>query len=445
MWRYYLFLGWRSLWKTPVMTLLMMLALGFGMSFTLVLLTLEQAGSKNPMEHKIDRIFSVQTDNWSENPAEIFFQSRNFMPTAINFRDTKFILNSGIPTRTTMLSASGAILENPDNDDVLPAMHSGYLVTRDFFSMFDVPFKHGGAWEEQGQYNGIHKIILGDWANQIFFNGKNSVGKILLVDGTPYTVTGLIEDNWYMAPRIYDPTNTPMGTSPGFFFPLEDIALHDYHRWGGFYTWKHNQILKSHEDFLNSETLWVRPWVEFDSSEQKEDFENYLKGYIESEQENGRYLRTNKIALSNSSEWMKIVAGFQGLAEVALTGLILLICTTNSIALLMAKFLRTTADAAVRRALGASKSSVFIQHLFEALLIALGGGLFALILAYYWFEVLKRMMSGYDYYYFADFAHLNLFSLLLIFTLVLISTLLSGAIPAWRVSRAQPGRYLNAE
>jgi len=426
------------------MSMLMMLALGLGMSFSLVLLTMGKTTSYNPMEHKIDRLYSVQTDNWSEEPGSVFFQSRNFMPTAVSFRDAKAILASGIPAHTTMLSASGAILDNPEKPETPPQMHSGYLVTRDFFKMFDVPFKYGGSWEEQGVYTGIHKIVLNEWANKVFFDGENAVGKLLLVNGTPYTVVGILEASWYQAPRMYDPSNSPLGYTPGLFFPFEDVSLYDFPRWGGHYDWQKSEV-NTHDGFLNSEILWARPWVEFEGDQQKESFKRWLQGYIELEQSNGRYRRSNKFELSNTREWMIVVSGFQGFGELALAGLILLICSTNSIALLMAKFLRTTNDSAVRRALGASRLSIFAQHIFEALLIAVGGGLLALLIGFYWFEVIKRTMTGADYEYLSQFAHLNVFSLLIIFCLVLVSTLLSGAIPAWRISRSPPVRYLNAE
>ncbi|SMF17479.1 putative ABC transport system permease protein [Alteromonadaceae bacterium Bs31] len=441
---YYLILGWRSLWKTPIISVLMMLVLGLGMSFSLVLLTVMESSRYNPMQHKIDNLYAVQLDNWSDDPANIFFGSKNFIPTAISFRDAKALLASDIPTRATMLTASGAMLENPGNKEVAPQLHSGYLVTRDFFSMFDVAFASGGAWEKQNSYNGIHAIVLNEWLSNTLFGSVDSVGEMLLVDGTPYTVSGVVKGDWYMAPRVYDYSKNPFGSSPGFYFPLEDIALNDYKRWGGIYGWKQEEI-NSHQQFLASEALWVRPWLEFESSQQKELFETFVKAYVEQEQNNGRYEGSNKVVLSNSTQWMSIQEGYQAYADYVLAALILLICTTNSIALLMAKFLKTTADSAIRRALGASRYSIFTQHMFEAFLVALGGGVFSLLISYYWFAVINRTMSGWDYQFLSQFTKLSPVSLIFVFVLVLVATTLSGALPAWRVSKTEPGRYLNAE
>ena len=444
MWRYYLFLGWRSLWKTPVISVLMMLALGLGMSFSLVVLTLFDSTRHNPMQHKIDSLFAVQLDNWSDDPAKIFVWSKNFVPTALNFRDAKAVLASDIPVRKTVLSASGAMLDNPSQPEKSPGLQSGYLVSRDFFAMFDVKFADGGAWEPQGIYTGIHEIVLSEWMSESYFEDADSVGKLLLVDGTPYTVAGVVSSDWYMAPRVYDPAKNPFGTSPAFYLPAEDIALYNYERWGSVFSWN-NDISDSHQDFIDGETLWLQAWVEFKKPEQKAQYLAYLKGYIEQQQENGRYKRSNKVFLNNSQKWMSVLAGYQSYGELILAGLILLICTTNSIALLMAKFLRTSLDSAVRRALGASRFALFTQHMFEAFLVAVGGGIIALLISFYWFEVINKTMSGWDWHYFAEFAQLQASSIVFLFALVLLATTLSGALPAWRVSGTNPSRYLNTE
>ena len=52
----------------------------------------------------------------------------------------------------------------------------------------------------------------------------------------------------------------------------------------------------------------------------------------------------------------------------------LLVCLVNMVALLLVKFLRRGGELAVRRAMGASKWSVFMQLLTEAALVGIAGG-----------------------------------------------------------------------
>lgn len=441
---YYFALSWRSLWRTPVISLLIMIALGFGMSFALVLFTVDHATNFNPMQHKIDTLYAVQLDNWTDDPTKPFVMSRNFIPTAVSYRDAKAILNSPVPERITLLSKSGTMVENPNKPTQLAERHAAYLVTRDFFPMFDVAFKYGGPWEEQNVFTGIHKVVLSDWLNQKFFDGQNSVGQLLLLNNIPYTVSGILKQDWHMAPRIYDPTINILGSSMSLYFPLEDFTLYNYERWGNNFIWQ-DPPGNEHETILNSEILWLQPWVELKSPDDREKMIAYLKGYIDTEKTNGRFIRSNTALLHNSSEWMKVSSGYQDFAEYILAILFLVVCTTNALSLMLTKFLQTTGDAAVRRALGASRWSIFFQHLMEALLISSGGATIAILLAQYWLVLLKKFLSSWDNQYFSEFAHFNSFSFVVIFVLVAGGCLLTGALPAWRVSRMQPSFYLNAE
>src|SRR2546426_933364 len=58
----------------------------------------------------------------------------------------------------------------------------------------------------------------------------------------------------------------------------------------------------------------------------------------------------------------------------------LAVCLLNTVGILLAKFLNSAAIAGVRRALGASRRQIFMQHLVEVGVLATAGALLGLVL-----------------------------------------------------------------
>ncbi|MGB7452049.1 MAG: FtsX-like permease family protein, partial [Lysobacterales bacterium] len=109
--------------------------------------------------------------------------------------------------------------------------------------------------------------------------------------------------------------------------------------------------------------------------------------------------------------------------------------------LLLAKFMGKATDISLRRALGASKSSLFIQHMIESGLIGLGGGVFGLALAWLGLRGIEML--------FGEFVE-NLVGMdwVMVFTaicLAIVSALLAGLYPTWRACSIAPASQLKIQ
>jgi putative ABC transport system permease protein len=116
-----------------------------------------------------------------------------------------------------------------------------------------------------------------------------------------------------------------------------------------------------------------------------------------------------------------------------------LVCLINTVGLLLTKFLRRASDIGVRRALGASKRSIFFQLLVEAGLIGLVGGLCGLGLAWLGLWAVRHQPADY-----AELAKLDLSMLATTFGLAVISSVLAGLLPAWRGCQVTPAIQLKS-
>jgi putative ABC transport system permease protein len=93
----------------------------------------------------------------------------------------------------------------------------------------------------------------------------------------------------------------------------------------------------------------------------------------------------------------------------------------------------------VRRALGASKLSIFTQLLVEAGSIGLIGGVVGLGLAYLGLWAIRQMPVSY-----AELAQLDTSMLIATFGLSIASSLLAGLLPAWRGCQVTPALQLKS-
>jgi putative ABC transport system permease protein len=125
---------------------------------------------------------------------------------------------------------------------------------------------------------------------------------------------------------------------------------------------------------------------------------------------------------------------------VALSFMFLAVCLANILGLLLAKFLRRAPEVGVRRALGANKRQIFMQHIIEVAMLGLLGGLLGIVFAQFG---LLGVRQSYSYY--ESLATMDL-SMLLSAPLIAISTcVIAGLYPAWLVCKTNPAIYLKSQ
>ncbi|WP_444939992.1 ABC transporter permease [Microbulbifer sp. ZKSA004] len=437
MFGYYISLALRSLRGTPILSGLMISAIAVGVGASMTVLTLNYMMSQNALKHKDDVLFAVQLDGW--NPKETA-DTTNEIPWQLTYRDTQALLRSDIPTRQVAMHRFGFTVQLEDSS-MRPFTASTRITTRDFFSLFDVPFIYGGTWENEADSSHVSVVVLSKSMNDKLFSGEDSVGKNITLNGEPFTVVGVI-DHWEPAPKVYDLNNSAFASAEKLFVPFGLHRNLEIYSWGNTNGWKNGEG-HGYEGFLQSEDIWIQYWVEINSSDQKSQYENFLTAYINGEKTQGRFERPLKFALSKPSEWLVLnevlrddnrVLGWISLA-------FLLVCVINAVALLLAKFLRKAPEAGVRRALGASRGAIFTQHLIESSAIGVIGGIAGIFIAFMGISGIRYLAMG----QMDTVATMDWVMMIAAIGLALIASLLAGIYPAWRISRTNPSIYLKTQ
>jgi putative ABC transport system permease protein len=123
--------------------------------------------------------------------------------------------------------------------------------------------------------------------------------------------------------------------------------------------------------------------------------------------------------------------------------LFLVVCCLNLTGLLLGKFLAKAGVLGVHRALGAPRSSIFLQRLVECELVGLAGGLVGLglaALALQWIDKLAPDGPVPDGMFAASG-----YTFVVALALALVAGLVSGLYPAWRACRIPPAMQLKLQ
>ena len=438
MFKYNIKLALKSMRRNPIMTVLMIAAIAVGIGVSMTTLTVYYMMSSNPIPEKSDVLFAITMDSW--NPLRPFDDDEpERAPHQVTFHDAERLLALDEGKRQTAMFESSLIIE-PLNDDDLPFEAGARVATSDFFAMFNVPFLYGSGWDNSADAAGEPVVVLGKQLNERLFGGENSVGKTLTMEGTQFRVVG-VTDRWEPTPRFYDPINGGFREVNDMFIPYSLTRVLELQSEGSDWGWKSEDIT-SFEQWLNSEAVWIQYFVELESAHDRDEYVSHLDAYVGEQKRLGRFERPLNNNIYNVEEWMayhKVVAN-DSKVLVGLSFLFLMVCLLSTIALTLTKFVGKKAETSLRRALGASRKTIFNQQIVEVGLIGFTGGLIGLSL------VMLGLM-GIEYLYDAP-GGLVKFDWLMVMTAIgiaVVSSLVAGLYPAWRVCKIPPATQLKTQ
>jgi putative ABC transport system permease protein len=262
-----------------------------------------------------------------------------------------------------------------------------------------------------------------------------------------FRVIGVL-DHWLPLPAFYDVNNGSLEEPEDVYIPFGWSVTLELQSAGNTQGWKPTDI-KTYQDFLSSEVIWLQMWVELPDAATRDRFQGFIDSYVTTQKQAGRFQRPLNNRLTNVDQWLEdneVVANDDRVL-VGLAFAFLAVCLLNTVGLLLAKFLNSAAITGVRRALGASRRQIFFQHLVEVGVISSMGALLGL-------GVGALLLMGLRALYTFDptdsggtqaLAHVDVTSVTTAVTLALLATLAAGLYPAWRIGRIPPASYLKAQ
>lgn len=435
MFTYYLQLGLRSLKRNPMLTLLMVMAIGFGVSASMITYSVFRAVSGNPIPEKSSRLFVPQVDAWGPQ------QNEKGKPAgALSYTDAMALMRAHqAPRQTLIYQVAVSVL--PHSENSVPSSVNGFAVTGDFFPMFGVPFQYGSGWSEADDSNRAADVVLSKALNQRLFGGANSVGKEIILSGHAFRIVG-VAAHWDPRPRFYDVWEESGFDDPPNFYLVLNRALDLKIDNAGRNSCRGNLAFNGWDGWLRSNCVWLMPWVQLDTSSDVARYHQFLEGYAADQQRAGRFGWAPNIRLSDVTEWLAEMHVVPPESRISLVVSLafFVICLINTVGLLLAKFMRRAGEIGVRRALGATRYEIYSQYLIEAAAVGLTGGVLGLVLT-------AVGMSGVGLLFAPDIAklaHLDLSLVGLTLTAAVFATVAAAFYPAWRAAQVQPAWQLKS-
>lgn len=437
MFAYYLKLALRSLRRHPVLTVLMVLSIAVGIGAAMTTLTVMHLLSGDPLPGRSQHIFYPQVDALSTDRA------RRQPPDMLDYTSAMDLWRAQRADRQALVNDSRIKLQAPDTGH--PSLMTTMLSTHaDFFPMFAVPFAFGGAWTAEDDERHARVAVISADLNEKFFGGDNSVGRTLRIRDAEVRIVGVLAP-WRPSPQFHTLAggNFSQGDTASFYDTPQDVMvpfqtgleINDGH----FAQFTCNALPATPGSLQNTDCVWLQLWVELDNHAKVADYRRFVTDYAAQQKALGRMPFPENARLLSLMEWLDYnrVVPRDVRLQSWLALAFLLVCLFNTVGLLLAKFMRRGGEIGVRRALGASRRSIFAQCLTEAGLTGVIGGAFGLLLTLLGLWAVRRQPVEY-----ADLIHLDIPMFVATFALALATSGIAGLFPALRASRIAPAMQL---
>jgi len=246
---YYFRLALRSFRRNKVLTALMVIAIALGIGASMTTLTVFHVLSGDPIPQKSDRLFNVQVD---PRPM-IGYQPSEEPEEQVTRFDGETLLREKKAKHQVLMTGGGVTIE-PDNSTLRPFDTDARYTSTDFFTMFDAPFKYGQGWKADQDEGRGRVAVISKALNEKLFNGQNSVGKPLRMDGHTFNIVGVL-DEWNPNPHFYDLETGRYGDSEDIFVPVFTALDLKFGRNGNMNCWDN---ANGEETALNAPCVWMQ-------------------------------------------------------------------------------------------------------------------------------------------------------------------------------------------
>lgn len=350
-------MAWRSLRRTPGVTVAMVTALSLGIgSWYVQHQVFGFFESHFPAARPALYNVGLERGVAATPDRELPFLSE----VMVTPHDAERVLGSGAAARETMTFAAAALVE-PEGRPA-EAVHVRYA-TRDLFALFDLDFVDGGPWAASGDAGllggtPVDEAVLDERLARRLFGTTRAVGRHLRVDGGEVRVVGVVRE-----PARYQAYDRYSYVRDTIYMPLAQATAS-------------HAVPDIRHVVAGGETGSVQVWVELRTPADRAAFLAHVDAHIARERASGRTDALRALTLRSSEQFVNQLFRTAGTINLwpLLAGMCLATCVVTLIWMLMTKFSGRSRDLGLLRAFGARRRALMGQLLLEAALVGLIAG-----------------------------------------------------------------------
>ena len=448
MFRYNFELAAHGLRRFPRSTILVVLTVALGLAACMSTLTLLHVLTADPLPGRSQHIYQAWVDTVQGKPFTTSADMALNGVTAssgyqrIKLGDAQALLAGHRATRQVVVADALSDVVSDDGKHVLGSQVI-LATSSDFVPMFGVGLRYGRNWSPAEEAARTPVAMLDTETAQKLFGTENAVGRRVRLGKTLFQVVGVF---------------APYAPQPHFYGL--DMGAYSSDGWEGIFvpytaaldaglapltTDRCDDAYKASVGSVPNDPAHCASlgfWVQLDSPAQVAGYRTFINHYVEQQKKLAGFDQPPTAKLTSVAAWLKqqdVVPDSVRL-NVWLAGSFLLLCMINVAGLLAARFLRRSGEIGIRRALGAPRHAVFLQHVLEAGGACLAGGVLAIPLT--WLGVWTLRQQGSE---FSGLVHLDPLMFSALFVLALAVGMLVGILPAWRAAAVEPGLQVKSD
>ncbi len=385
----YFTIAWRNIMSNKVLFFLNILGLTSGLfCFLLIYLWISSENSINRYHANIDQLYSI----YLESPDGTV---KGYETSSLLYKELK----TNIPEIEKVAAMTNHSLKSTFSNGTIVLKQNGKFVSQDYFEMFSFQILEGNASKALNAPN--HIAISKEMAELFFGSSKGAIGQTLTYENSKELEIAM----------VFELSSEDSTEKSDYYLPF--ASLFSENPW--MYEWKN----------LGSYTF-AQLVAGTDVGQLEQKLKSFLKGH-----ELDLEIRFQSYA--DSYLYGDIEKGEGKIIYVRLFGiiafLIMLIASINFMNLASAGYMKRINEIGVRKVLGASKSSLIVQFLGEAMLLSISSLFFALILIAIALPTFNQITAKN-----IDLLNLPITTWTMVFALTILTGFLSGSYPAFLLS-----------
>lgn len=430
---YYLSLAFRSFRRDAPLTSLMVTLIGLGVAASMVLIAQLLVITADPIPTRGGQLFAPSVDARTSNHVRV----GSTPPVQLTWTDAMAFLKKPNPPPQAAMTG-GRVTVIPASGRGHSFFASARYTTSGIFQIFDIPMTAGNAWSSRDDSARARVAVVSHKiATKVYGSTNNAVGSILNLNGSQFTVVGVMGD-WNPKPHFYDVEPGAYQDSEDIFLPLLSARELKLPTMGSITCWGEGLPTK----LETSPCAWIQFWVRLVGEKEVKAYRQFLVQYSLEQERLGRFELPENVHLYSVRGLLnqEHAVPSQPKLQLGIAICFLIFCIFNAAALLLAKFLKKRPDLAVRRALGATKTSIFLQLIVEAASVGLFGSILAMCLLPMGLWVIHQQTIAY-----APLVSLNVGLFFLTVFFAFVASCLAGIYPAWNACRAAPATFIKVQ